>query len=78
MHGPRIAVGMIEYRLGRKEESAAAFRIARDGYASLVVEFPAVPAYRQNLAWSHNGLGGSCSPVSASVRQRRSSTARRW
>jgi tetratricopeptide (TPR) repeat protein len=50
-------VGMIESRLGRKEESAAANRIARDGFASLAAEFPAVPAYRRDLALSHNNLG---------------------
>ncbi|MFO0813596.1 MAG: tetratricopeptide repeat protein [Gemmatales bacterium] len=50
-------VGLIESRLGRKEESAAAFRKAHDGYASLAAEFPAVPDYRQGLAASHNRLG---------------------
>jgi eukaryotic-like serine/threonine-protein kinase len=50
-------VGTIEYRLGRKEESAAAVRIARDGYASLAAEFPDVPEYRQGLATNHNNLG---------------------
>ena len=50
-------VGMIEYRLGRKEASTAAFRIARDGYASLAAEFPVVRAYRHSLAGSHNNLG---------------------
>ncbi len=50
-------VGTIEYRLGRKEESAAAIRIARDGYASLAAEFPAVPDYRYYLARSHGNLG---------------------
>jgi tetratricopeptide (TPR) repeat protein len=50
-------VGMIESRLGRKEEAAAAFRIARDGSASLAADFPAVPDYRKDLAASHNNLG---------------------
>ena len=52
-----LKVGLIEYRLGHKEESATAFRMARDGYAALVADFPAVPAYRQELAQSHNSLG---------------------
>ena len=50
-------VGLIEYRLGRKHESAAAFRRAHDGYAALAAEFPAVPAYRQELALSQDNLG---------------------
>ena len=50
-------VGLIEYRLGRKTEAAAAFRPARDGYAMLAAEFPAVPLYRHELAGSHNNLG---------------------
>jgi serine/threonine protein kinase/Tfp pilus assembly protein PilF len=50
-------VGLIEYRLGRKAEAAAAFRLARDGYAKLAADFPAVPDYRQHLALSHNNLG---------------------
>ena len=35
-------VGSIEYRLGRTAEAAAACRLARDGYAKLAAEFPAV------------------------------------
>ena len=50
-------VGLIEYRLGRKAESVAAFRMARDGYAKLAADFPAVPKYRQDLAGSHTNLG---------------------
>jgi tetratricopeptide (TPR) repeat protein len=50
-------VGLIEYRLGRLEEAASAFRLARDGFAQLVADFPAVPGYRQNLATSHGNLG---------------------
>jgi eukaryotic-like serine/threonine-protein kinase len=50
-------VAMIEYRLGRKKEAAAAFRLARDGYAKLVADLPNVPAYRQELAISHHNLG---------------------
>jgi tetratricopeptide (TPR) repeat protein/tRNA A-37 threonylcarbamoyl transferase component Bud32 len=50
-------VGIIEYHLGRPEESAAAFRQARDELAPLVAAFPANPAYRQNLANNHSNLG---------------------
>jgi tetratricopeptide (TPR) repeat protein len=56
-------VGVIEYRLGRKEESATAFRRARDGFAALATGYPALatgfpaPKYRQNLAKSHHNLG---------------------
>jgi tetratricopeptide (TPR) repeat protein/tRNA A-37 threonylcarbamoyl transferase component Bud32 len=46
-------VGLIESRLGLKEESTAAFRQGRDEYAKLAAEFPAVPAYREELANSH-------------------------
>jgi serine/threonine protein kinase/Flp pilus assembly protein TadD len=49
-------VGQIEYRLGRTTEAAAAFRQARDGYAKLAADFPAVPQYRQELALSHDNL----------------------
>jgi tetratricopeptide (TPR) repeat protein len=50
-------VGMIELRLGRKKQSADAFQIARDGYAKLTTEFPAVSAYRIGLGRNHNNLG---------------------
>ncbi len=50
-------VGLIEYRLGRKEESVAAFRLARDGFVTLVADFPTVPHYRADLARSHGNLG---------------------
>jgi tetratricopeptide (TPR) repeat protein len=50
-------VGFIESRLGRKEEAVTAFLQARDGYAELAAEFPAVPQYRISLARSHNFLG---------------------
>jgi tetratricopeptide (TPR) repeat protein len=50
-------VGLIEYRLGRQEEGAAAFGQARDEYEKLAAEYPAVPAYRQELAGSHANLG---------------------
>jgi tetratricopeptide (TPR) repeat protein len=52
-----LRVGRIEYRLGRRTEGAAAFRLARDGFAQLAADFPAVPEYRQELARSHNNLG---------------------
>jgi len=45
------------YRLGRKTEAVAAVRLARDGYAKLAADFPAVPQYRQKLAHSRNSLG---------------------
>jgi serine/threonine protein kinase/Flp pilus assembly protein TadD len=51
-------VGAIQYRLGRKEEPAAAFRQALTGYARLAADFPALPEYRSKLANSHNNLGG--------------------
>ena len=50
-------VGFIESRLGHKVESATAVRMARDGYAALAADFPAVPAYRRDLAGSQNNLG---------------------
>ncbi len=56
-------VGLIEFRLGRIAESAAAFRLALDGYAKLAGEFPAVLMYRENLAGSHNDLGGLLSAL---------------
>ena len=50
-------VGLIERRLGRKEEGVAAFRMAGDGYRTLAADFPAVPAYRNNLATTLDDLG---------------------
>ena len=50
-------VGLIEYRLGRKEQSVAAFEMARDGYTGLSMDFPSLSAYRQVLAGTHNNLG---------------------
>jgi serine/threonine protein kinase/tetratricopeptide (TPR) repeat protein len=55
--GAASRVGDIEYRLGRKEEAVAANRQALDGYEKLTADFPAVPAYRQELARHHNNLG---------------------
>ncbi len=45
-----LRVGFIEYRLGRTAEAAAACRLALDGYAKLVAEFPTVSLYRDSLA----------------------------
>jgi serine/threonine protein kinase/tetratricopeptide (TPR) repeat protein len=50
-------VGEIERGLGRYEQAVAALKIARDGYAILVSDFPAAPDYRDDLARSHNHLG---------------------
>jgi tetratricopeptide (TPR) repeat protein len=50
-------VGVIEARLGRKAESAAAFRQARDEMARLAAEFPTVAAHRGSLATTHGNLG---------------------
>ncbi len=50
-------VATIEYRLGRMGEAAAACRLAIDGYATLVAEFPGAREYRTNLARNHNNLG---------------------
>jgi tetratricopeptide (TPR) repeat protein len=52
-----LRVGLIEYRLGRREEAAAAVRLANDGFAKLAADAPAVPKYRRALASSHNNLG---------------------
>jgi tetratricopeptide (TPR) repeat protein len=50
-------VGTLEYNLGRRPEAVATLREARDGYARLVADSPAVPEYRQRLADAHNDLG---------------------
>jgi serine/threonine protein kinase/tetratricopeptide (TPR) repeat protein len=55
--GAAYRVGMIESRLGRSEQSVIAFQTARDGYATLTADFPAVAAYRWDLARNHNNLG---------------------
>jgi serine/threonine protein kinase/tetratricopeptide (TPR) repeat protein len=54
-------VGEIESRLGREEEAAAAYRMARDGYAALAGDFPQVPGYRGEQARSHIKLGNMLS-----------------
>ena len=50
-------VGLIEGRLGRTAEAAAAYRTALDAYVKLHAEFPAAPLYRNELAGSHINLG---------------------
>jgi serine/threonine protein kinase/tetratricopeptide (TPR) repeat protein len=50
-------VAIIEYRLSRKAEAAAANRLACDGYAKLAADLPEVPKYRYELAGSHMNLG---------------------
>jgi serine/threonine protein kinase len=55
--GAAYRVGNINYRLGRKEESAAAHRRALEAFAALSAEFPADATYRRNLATCHNSLG---------------------
>jgi eukaryotic-like serine/threonine-protein kinase len=55
--GAAFRVGLIEGRLGRTAEAAAANRLAVDGYATLAAEFPGVPEYRNELGGSHNNLG---------------------
>ena len=60
-------VGLIEYRLGRIEESVAANRLALEGYASLAADFPAVPDYRAKTGRAATDTWGFCSPISAKV-----------
>jgi serine/threonine protein kinase len=50
-------VGMIEDRLGRPEQALAAFQMARDGYAKLMVDFPDTTANRLELARNQNNVG---------------------
>jgi eukaryotic-like serine/threonine-protein kinase len=50
-------VGKIEYRLGRKQEAAAAIRLARDSFASLAADFPNTSEFRQELARCHIAQG---------------------
>jgi tetratricopeptide (TPR) repeat protein/tRNA A-37 threonylcarbamoyl transferase component Bud32 len=50
-------VGNIRRRLGQLKEAEAAYRASQERYARLATDFPAVPAYRQRLAQSHNNLG---------------------
>jgi tetratricopeptide (TPR) repeat protein len=50
-------VGIIEARLDRNEESAAALRMARDRFAALAAEFPDSLDHLENLAAGHGNLG---------------------
>ena len=50
-------VGLIEERLGRTAQAAAAYRLAIDGNAKLAAEFPTMREYRRDLAVIHNNLG---------------------
>jgi serine/threonine protein kinase/tetratricopeptide (TPR) repeat protein len=50
-------VGLIEYRLGRLPEAAAAWGQARDELTRLAFKYPDNPAIRSNLAGDHNDLG---------------------
>ena len=52
-----LRVGVIEYRLGRYAEAAAAFRLAGDGYARLAADRPARRDYRERSAASRINLG---------------------
>jgi serine/threonine-protein kinase len=55
--GAAFRVGLIEHRLGREAEAAAANRLACDGFARLAADFPDVPEYREGLAKSRLALG---------------------
>jgi serine/threonine protein kinase/tetratricopeptide (TPR) repeat protein len=50
-------VGMIEYRLGRRDEGAVALAHACDAYTALVADFPTFASYRSELANSHGNRG---------------------
>jgi tetratricopeptide (TPR) repeat protein len=51
------SIGLIENRLGRKAESAAAFRKTRDRFAALAEDYPLEAEYRRHLAGCLNNLG---------------------
>jgi serine/threonine protein kinase/Flp pilus assembly protein TadD len=51
-----MRLGMVQERLGRKEEGFLAFQSARDGYEKLVAQYPDRPYYRYTLIQSHNNL----------------------
>jgi serine/threonine-protein kinase len=50
-------VGQIHLRLGQHEEAEAAYLRAKEFYARLSSDFPALPEYRKELARSSNNLG---------------------
>src|SRR5262249_8953931 len=50
-------VGLIHDRLGVPEAAVRGSPQARDAYEKLAADFPALAAYRQNLARSHSNLG---------------------
>src|SRR5262245_21004372 len=50
-------VGLIEDRLGRREEAVTAFRAALQAYEKLAADYPDATEYRRELANCHNGLG---------------------
>jgi serine/threonine protein kinase/Tfp pilus assembly protein PilF len=55
--GAHLRVGNIRARLGQHAEAEAAYVRARELYAHLAAEFPAVPQYRRDLAGTHDNLG---------------------
>jgi tetratricopeptide (TPR) repeat protein len=56
-------VGMIEDRLGRREEAVTAFHAALQAYEKLAAESPATAEYRRELANCHNNLGNELSDL---------------
>jgi serine/threonine-protein kinase len=55
--GAHLRVGKIRRRLGQHAEAEAAYARARELYARLAADFPAVPQHRRDLAGTHNNLG---------------------
>ena len=49
-------VALLWQELGRREEACAEYRAACTGRKALVEQFPAVPAYQEDLAKSHLNL----------------------
>jgi tetratricopeptide (TPR) repeat protein len=49
-------MGAINHQFGREAEAEAAQRRAMEVFAQLVAKYPAVPSYRQGLAYCHNDL----------------------
>jgi serine/threonine-protein kinase len=50
-------LALVRQELGERVAAVADYEQMRDVYAQLAADFPAVPDYRQELAWSHNNLG---------------------